>query len=59
MSASKGSHAGFLELLCVLFIGLKLTGHVRWSWWWVLSPVWCPVLLVLLLLPVIRALEKD
>jgi len=27
-------------LLGVLFIGLKLTHHIAWSWWWVLSPFW-------------------
>lgn len=32
----------FLPLLTVLFIGLKLTGHIEWSWWWVLSPLWAP-----------------
>lgn len=26
--------------LTVLFVGLKLTGYISWSWWWVLSPVW-------------------
>lgn len=29
-----------LPLLTVLFVGLKLTGHIDWSWVWVLSPVW-------------------
>jgi hypothetical protein len=27
-----------LTLLQVLFVGLKLTNHIDWSWWWVLSP---------------------
>jgi hypothetical protein len=27
-------------LLTVLFIGLKLTDYIDWSWWWVLSPLW-------------------
>ena len=27
-----------LNLLTILFIGLKLTNHIDWSWWWVLSP---------------------
>jgi hypothetical protein len=31
---------GFLGLLTVLFVGLKLTSHIDWSWWWVLSPLW-------------------
>ena len=31
---------GFVGLLTVLFVGLKLTSHITWSWWWVLSPLW-------------------
>jgi hypothetical protein len=31
---------GFIGLLTILFIGLKLTGYIAWSWWWVLSPLW-------------------
>jgi hypothetical protein len=27
-----------LTLLTVLFVGLKLTNYIDWSWWWVLSP---------------------
>ena len=30
----------FTGLLTILFIGLKLTGHIDWSWVWVLSPLW-------------------
>ena len=29
----------FLSLLTILFIGLKLTGYIAWSWLWVLSPM--------------------
>ena len=29
----------FCSILTLLFIGLKLTGHITWSWFWVLSPV--------------------
>lgn len=32
----------FFPLLTVLFIGLKLTGHIAWPWVWVLSPIWIP-----------------
>jgi len=28
----------FLDALTLLFIGLKLTGHIDWSWFWVLLP---------------------
>ena len=34
------SGVSFSTLLTVLFVGLKLTGHIDWSWWWVLSPLW-------------------
>lgn len=37
---------GVLGLLGVLFVGLKLTGYIAWSWWWVLAPFWMPVALV-------------
>lgn len=31
---------GFVGLLTIVFITLKLTGFITWSWWWVLSPIW-------------------
>lgn len=37
---------GVVGLLGVLFVGLKLTGYIAWSWWWVLAPFWVPVALV-------------
>jgi len=36
---------GFLGLLTILFIGLKLTGYIAWSWIWVLSPIWVPIVI--------------
>lgn len=27
-------------LLGIIFIVLKLTGVIAWSWWWVLAPFW-------------------
>jgi len=39
---------GSPNLLTVLFIGLKLTNNITWSWWWVLSPTWIPLMLVVL-----------
>lgn len=31
---------GFWGWLTILFIGLKLTGFINWSWWLVLAPMW-------------------
>ena len=37
-------------LLTVLFVGLKLTNHIDWSWWWVLAPLWISLSLMLLVI---------
>ncbi len=36
---------GLCGLLLVAFIVLKLTKVISWSWWWVLAPVWIPLLI--------------
>ncbi|MNN91734.1 hypothetical protein D3C81_2098880 [compost metagenome] len=40
-------YPGFLMLLGLLFIALKLTKVISWSWFWVLTPIWgLPVLII-------------
>lgn len=42
---------GICSVLGLIFVTLKLTGVIAWSWLWVLLPFWGPMLgLVLLLL---------
>ncbi len=41
-SASSGG-MGFFSTLTLIFIVLKLTEVIAWSWWWVLAPVWVPL----------------
>lgn len=41
---------GFIGLLTIVFIVLKLLGKIDWSWWWVLSPIWISILLVIVIL---------
>jgi hypothetical protein len=36
---------GFPGLLALIFITLKLTDYIDWSWWWVLAPIWVPLAL--------------
>jgi len=45
-SSSSSGGVGFLGLLTILFIGLKMTDYIDWSWWWVLSPLWIPIAIV-------------
>lgn len=49
---------GFLGALTLLFIGLKLTGYINWSWVWVLSPIWIPIILIFILLLLEAILDK-
>lgn len=39
-SSSSSGGIGFVGLLTLVFITLKLLGKIDWSWWWVLSPLW-------------------
>ena len=39
-SSSSSSGIGIVGLLGVVFVALKLTGHINWSWWWVTAPFW-------------------
>lgn len=45
MTQTVGGSA-FTSLLLLLFIALKLTHQIDWSWGWVLSPLWIPIALV-------------
>ena len=37
----------FTVLLQILFIGLKLTNQIDWSWFMVFSPIWIPLLIII------------
>lgn len=34
---------GTSDLLGILFIALKLIGHIDWNWWLVLAPFWVSI----------------
>jgi len=40
-------NSSILTILFVVFLTLKLTGNIDWSWWWVTSPLWLPVAIIL------------
>ena len=40
---ASGGGIGFVGLLTILFIALKLLDKIDWSWWWVLSPIWISI----------------
>ena len=42
---SKSGGLGIGMILFIVFLVLKLTGTIDWSWWWVTSPLWIPLAL--------------
>ena len=51
-SSSGSGGIGFVGLLTIVFVTLKLCGVITWSWWWVLAPLWisASILIPLLIL---------
>jgi len=41
---------GFLNLLTLIFVTLKLTGFIDWSWWLVISPLLANFVILIFLL---------
>ncbi len=52
-----GGGIGFCGLLTVLFIGLKLTHYINWSWLWVFSPLWIPIPVILLGITIVMIIQ--
>jgi hypothetical protein len=51
MASSKSSSGiSTTMVLFLIFLTLKLTDNIDWSWWWVTSPLWIPILLVVAIL---------
>jgi len=47
MSESSSNGIGAMGLLGCIFVVLKLTGVIAWSWWWVTAPFWGGSVLVI------------
>lgn len=45
--SKQGLRFGVLEVLAIVFVVLKLTGVVTWSWWIVLAPISIPLAILL------------
>lgn len=42
---NKSGSLGLSTIVFIVFLILKLTGNIDWSWWWVFSPLWIPITL--------------
>lgn len=52
MSKSSGG-VGIGTTLFIVFLVLKLTDVIDWSWWWVTALLWIPCSIVIVLLIII------
>lgn len=52
MDNKRKTTLGFTDLLAVLFIGLKLTHHIQWSWIWVLAPIWILIIMAVIIVAI-------
>jgi hypothetical protein len=45
--SSQSNGLGLGTVLFLIFMTLKLTKTIDWSWWWVTAPLWIPIVLIL------------
>ena len=55
-NSSNGISLG--TVLFLIFLVLKLTDTIAWSWWWVTAPLWIPVAVLFIGLTIIKTIEK-
>jgi len=56
-STNSGS-IGFPTLLFLVFLILKLTNVITWSWWWVFSPIWISFILGVIIIGLVLWFKK-
>jgi hypothetical protein len=50
---NKSNGIGIGMILFIVFLVLKLTGTIDWSWWWVTSPLWIPFAAAMVILGIV------
>ena len=58
-NTEKTINLSFLGMLAIVFITLKLTGTITWSWLWVLSPLWVGFALCAIITTVVLIIMKN
>lgn len=57
MSDASDTGSSLITIVLVVFVVLKLTEVIDWSWFWVLSPIWISTLIWLTTLSVVMLVE--
>jgi uncharacterized protein (DUF983 family) len=48
----------YVMIIFIIFLILKLTNNLTWSWWWIFSPFWIPAAIALVLIT-LAAVQKS
>jgi hypothetical protein len=56
---NSSSGLGLGVILFLIFMVLKLTGYITWSWWYVTLPLWGPLLLVLVIMGIVTLIAYN
>ncbi len=59
-NSSSSGGVGFFGLMFLIFMTLKLTGFIDWSWWWVTAPLWggfVLIFIIIIIVALIKALD--
>lgn len=56
-SSSSSGGVGFFGLMFLIFMTLKLTGFIDWSWWWVTAPLWGGFALIFLFVVIVAFIK--
>jgi len=56
-NSNSSDGVGFLGLMFLIFMTLKLMGYINWSWWWVSAPLWVPFIIVLTIILIFLLIE--
>ena len=57
-SNAKSGGIGFVGVLFITFLVLKLIKVIDWSWWWITSPLWIPLSIIVVLLVFLAILKR-
>ncbi len=56
-NSSSSGGVGFFGLMFLIFMTLKLTGYITWSWWWVTAPLWGGFALIFLFVMIVAFIK--
>jgi hypothetical protein len=57
-NSSSSGGVGFFGLMFLIFMTLKLTNYIDWSWWWVTAPLWGGFALIFIILVIVAIIKS-